>query len=441
MRNALALSALTGRAVTVEHVRGNRGKTGLRPSHSAAVKLLAEISGSRVDGDGVGSQSVTFSPPTLHTPFNNGGAMLIPLNSVAVKPEYNLSLSSPGSVLLIFQAVYPYLLHVGSRVGSECIKLTLEGGTNGADSPSYDYAAQVMAPNFVRLGLPHLSMILHKRGWSVGKIELGSITFSIHTLASGQAEANVGSLEISTQSTKAKAGIFANETRFPQINIMSHERGKIICIDITVLAPDKGFAGEKTSASTMRNFVERQTRRALRKALKTLDPSMFEASSGEDARIPIQLHTSEPTSATSRLYILLVAHTSTGFRIGHDTLLGKEISSKKGRKGQKPHGKGGQEKTDVSIVADLIDECVQGFVRELADQTGSDGNSQSNAGSTKKSCLDRHMRDQIVVFEALGKLHWNKAETGSQVQEDERYWSLHTQTAHWVCSKMLGSGH
>jgi RNA 3'-terminal phosphate cyclase (ATP) len=367
--------------------------------------------------------------------------MLIPLNTVAVKPEYNLSLSSPGSVMLIFQAVYPYLLHVGSPVGSECIKLTLKGGTNGTDSPSYDYAAQVMAPNYARLGLPHLSMILHKRGWSVGRIELGSITFSINTLASGQAEAKEGSSERFLQSTKAKAGLVGNETHFPQINIMNHERGKITCIDITVLAPDKGFAGEMTSASTMRNFVERQTRRALRKALKTLKPSIFEASSVEDARIPIRLHTSEPTSTTSQLYLLLVAHTFTGFRIGHDTLLGKETSSKKGQKSQKSHGKGGQEKTDVNIVADLIDECVQGFVRDLADQTESDGSSQSNADSSRKSCLDRHMRDQIVVFEVLGKLHRNKAETGSQVQEDERYWSLHTQTAHWVCSKMLGSDH
>ncbi|KAJ5134743.1 hypothetical protein N7448_000238 [Penicillium atrosanguineum] len=452
MRNALALSALTGRAVTVDHVRGNRkGKTGLRPSHRAAVKLLAKISGSISDGDQVGSQSVTFCPSTPEdTSCRNNETILISLKNVAIQPEYNINLSSPGSVFLIFQALYPYLLYVGSRAGSECIRLTIQGGTNGTDSPSYDYATQVMGPNFARLGLPPLSMTLNKRGWSVGRIEIGSVTFYIHPLASAGTESNVENLNLFKQSVMTKAESMVLGACFPQINLLDHERGKINCIDVTILAPDTGFAQERTSgASTIRTFVERQTRRALRKALQALDPKIFESPSDslsddcpeQDTRIPIQVHTSEPTSTTSRLYILLVAHTSTGFRIGHDILLGKDISPKKGKKGQKSHAKGGRDKTDVETVADLIDECVHGFMQELADQPVPDSNPKSESVSKMRSCLDQHMRDQVVVFEALGKLHKNKTETGSQVQEDERYWSLHTQTAKWVCSKMLESDH
>jgi RNA 3'-terminal phosphate cyclase (ATP) len=184
--------------------------------------------------------------------------------------------------------------------------------------------------------------------------------------------------------------------------------------------------------------------------LITLDSSILESpsdslsddSSEQDTRIPINVHTSEPTSCISRLYILIVAHTSTGFRIGNDILLGKDISpkkGKKGKKGQKPHAKGDSPKSDVDIVSDLIDECVQGFIEELADQPGPDGDHGSVSVSEKRSCLDRHMRDQIVVFEALGELHRDKTETGSQsqVREDERYWTLHTRTAQWVCAKML----
>lgn len=452
MRNALALSALTGRAVTVDHVRGNRkGKTGLRPSHSAAVKLLAKISGSKVDGDQVASHSVTFSPPTAGiTSCQNKETVLIPLQNVAVQTEYNINLSSPGSVCLIFQALYPYLLYVGSRAASNCIELTIQGGTNGTDSPSYDYATQVIAPNFARLGLPPLSMTLHKRGWSVGRTEVGSVTFSIHPLASAGPEADVENLKLSRQSETTQVETMVAGACFPHINIMDYERGKIASIDVTVLAPDMVFTQERTSGtSTIRKFVERQTRRALRKALQALDPKIFETPSdslsddrAEDgACIPIQVHTSEPTSTTSRLYILLVAHTSTGFRIGYDCLLGKDLNSKKGKKGQNPHSKSGRDKTSVEIVADLIDECIHGFMRELVDPPVLGSNPDPKAVSRKRSCLDQHMRDQIVVFEALGKLHGNKTETGSQVLEDERYWSLHTQTAKWVCSKMLEGSH
>ncbi|OQD74409.1 hypothetical protein PENDEC_c011G00996 [Penicillium decumbens] len=441
MRNALALSALTGRAVTLDHIRGNRkGKTGLRASHAAAVKLLAEISGSKVDGDRVGSQSVTFSPQTPQdTLRQKNNRILISLNNVSVQPEYNVHLSSPGSVFLIFQAFYPYLLYVGSRAGSECIKVTVTGGTNGTDSPSYDYAAQVMAPNFARLGLPPLSMTLHKRGWSVGVPEIGSISFFIHPLAPvGIGPDGLNDSELSTQGAKAETETMAAETRFPRINIMDYERGDITCIELTVLAPDEPFSQKKTSGATVRNFVKGQTRRALRRALKELNPSISEASdsqsdesSEQDTRIPITVHISEPTSHISRLYILIVAHTSTGFRIGHDILLRKNLN-KRGKK--KSHAKDEGQKSDVDVVSDLIDECVQGFMGELVP----DSNHESDHAFQQRSCLDRHMRDQIVVFEALGGLHRDKTKTRSQVQEDERYWTLHTRTAQWVCMKMLG---
>lgn len=52
------------------------------------------------------------------------------------------------------------------------------------------------------------------------------------------------------------------------------------------------------------------------------------------------------------------------------------------------------------------------------------------------------MRDQIVVFEALGALSRgtmvDTEDDKVRVQEDERYWTLHTRTAQWVCQEMLG---
>ncbi|KAL5047552.1 RNA 3'-terminal phosphate cyclase/enolpyruvate transferase [Aspergillus fruticulosus] len=61
---AVALSALTGRAVRIDHIRGNRsGKRGLKASHLAAIKALGELSGSRLVEAQVGSSSVGFYPP------------------------------------------------------------------------------------------------------------------------------------------------------------------------------------------------------------------------------------------------------------------------------------------------------------------------------------------------------------------------------------------
>lgn len=449
MRNALALSALTGRPVTIDHVRGNRGgKTGLKASHAAAVKLLGEISGSKVDGEGVGAQSVTFSPPSkeLATPGSQetGETRLVSLSDVTVQPEYNISLSTPGSVFLIFQALYPYLLHVGSKASTDCIRVTITGGTNGTNSPSYDYAAQVMAPNFARLGLPHLSMTLRKRGWTTGKAGMGSVNFSIQPLR------DVG------------AGSTVSAPRFPRINIMDHERGRVTRFDLTVLAPDVPFEQGKRprETRTVRQYIEQQTRRVLRRAVKTLDPALFETrahsnSHGggierddemteQEPHLPIDIHTSEATSHISRLYILIVAHRSTGFRLGHDILGPANVSGKTKKHGKAKSRNSSQkvkrrQQTGLGVVDDLIEECVRGIVEELIEKYGAD---ESPGFSAKRSCLDQYMRDQIVVFEALGRLGRDEqVETDGDrvaVQEDERYWTLHTKTAQWVCREMLG---
>ncbi|KAJ6110679.1 hypothetical protein N7486_002914 [Penicillium sp. IBT 16267x] len=432
VRNALALSALTSRPVTIDHVRGNRGgKTGLKASHAAAVKLLAEISRSRVTGGQVGSKCVTFEP---EAPASEDSALsktahqspLVSLLGLSVQPEYLIRLPTPGSVFLIFQALYPYLLHVGSRAETDWVKVTITGGTNGTSSPSYDYASQVMAPNFARLGLPPLSIDLHKRGWTVGPIEVGTVTFQIHPLGSMVNDEGVP------------------DTRFPRINIMDHELGKITQIDITVLAPDSILSDE---SKTVRKYVEQQTRRRLRQALQTMDSSIFDIQSDSDDdsdrdnTVPIKIHTSEPTTHMSRVYILIVAHTSTGFRIGTDALIGGQWASgppkkkhKSTKEAPKHHEKGSTRSKDHAKFTSYIGGVIEVFIEEISNQ----GRDPSSAMDKTRSVLDLHMRDQIVVFEALGEAHGASSDEAKSPQlEDEQYWSLHTRTSQWVCQKML----
>lgn len=186
-----------------------------------------------------------------------------------------------------------------------------------------------MVPNFARLGLPRLSMTLHKRAWATGKAEMGTVSFLVQPLRC---------VEIGRTAP--------TQNRFPRINIMDFERSRVTRFNLTVLAPDEPFAQGNPSRETrtVQKYIEQQTRRVLHRALKGLDPAIFETahsgshefSSGSNPRIPIDIHTSEATSPISRLYILIVAHTSTGFRLGHD-ILGRGVSS--GRHKGTKHGK------------------------------------------------------------------------------------------------------
>ncbi|KAJ5688973.1 hypothetical protein N7462_003365 [Penicillium macrosclerotiorum] len=485
VRNALTLSVLTGRAVTINHVRGNRGgKTGLKASHAAAVKLLAEISRSIVSDGRVGSQCLTFSPPAVsdmpggkpldcsELAYTAGAVPLVSLSNLSVQSEYNIRLPTPGSVFLVFQALYPYLLHVGSRACTECIKVNITGGTNGTNSPSYDYASQVMVPNFIRLGLPPLSIRLQRRGWSTGEVKMGTVSFLIHPLAAGEnVTKKTNGQTMSDEGRQSNTMVAPALGRFPSIDLMNYERGQVTRIEVTVLAPDVILAPESTTGETwtVRQYIERETSRRLRQAIKELEPSIFASHSApydttmkQDldietengvSHVPIRIHTSETTSSFSQQYLLIVAHTSSGFRIGHDLLLGEHKSQKpfkrklgkhqKYKKGQGPPAKKVSTEANLSRVSDLIEDCVHGFVNELSGDLTTQTAPSPESPAGRRSCLDQYMRDQVVVFEALGYIprsplspavsekNWN--------QEDRRHWTLHTQTAQWVCREMLAA--
>ncbi|CAI7646640.1 unnamed protein product [Penicillium glandicola] len=453
VRIAIGLSALTGRPISIDHVRGNReGKKGLQRSHAAAVKLLAEISGSKVLGGEVGSQFLTFSPQSTRS--KNGP--LLDLSQVIVKSEYDIKLTTAGAIFLVFQALYPYLLYVGSQAAAPFVKVNITGGTNATHSPSYDYAAQVVVPNFARLGLPPLSIILNKRGWTTGPVDLGAVTFLVHTLGSRYNPNG----ENQPQESSEKDQTLEPLCSFPRINLMDYKRGKVTQIDITVLAPDQptlNTDGEDGTGITARQFIEQVTQRALRRATRKLNPSIFakrststppeedllSESSAKDTPVPIKIHTSEATNHRSHVYILLVAHTSSGFRIGHDILgsVGGDRLSKpknKGKQKQQPSHdprRDSQNNIAFSAAADLVRRCVEGFIEEISNESPKAQTEQKRGAAVKRACLDKNMRDQVVVFEALGKAchageHATEA-TDTETLEDERDWTLHTKTAQW----------
>ena len=104
----------------------------------------------------------------------------------------------------------------------------------------------------------------------------------------------------------------------------------------------------------------------------------------------------EPSGHDKRLYILLVAHTSTGLRFGRDHLFQERITSLD------------------NAVRKLVGRAVEDLKIEL-----------KHGG-----CVDEYMADQVVVYRSL-------ARGKSVVDVGEADVSLHAQTAHWVAEELL----
>lgn len=400
LRNAIALAALTNQPLSIHSIRGSRpGKKGLKASHLAAVQSLAEISNSVVEGAKLRSETLSFYPPA-------------PTDIPHVKQEYSIKLDTPGSVFLVFQALYPYLLRAGALAGVEGpIRVDITGGTNVTFSPSFDYVQQVLVPNLKTLGFPGLSVEVQKRGWMTGPVELGTVRCLIDPLPS---------------TTKPDGSV---DCRFPPVDLNKYRRGIITQIDITVLAPDDEVPWPTTEPSkhdklTIREYIEQETITALHNSLNDLPPHIINL---EDPQSPtlINIHTSERTHHRTLIYVLLVGHTTTGFRIGRDFLLSDakdpRPKSKKCDKDSHQH----------ALVKNLIESCVADFENELWNQ-------YDWFDRRHQPCVDEYMRDQLVIFEALGRLYPSEEEEKDEDEdslEDERYWSLHTKTARWVCKE------
>jgi RNA 3'-terminal phosphate cyclase (ATP) len=145
LRTALSLSALLGKEVEFERIRAGREKPGLRPQHLAGVRALARIAGARVEGDEIGSQSLTFSPGKVR-----GGVY-----------RFNVAeeRGSAGSVTLILQVLLLPLCF-----GPSSSQVTLLGGTHVRWSPPFHYLSTVLLPTLGRMGLRCESEI-EKWGW------------------------------------------------------------------------------------------------------------------------------------------------------------------------------------------------------------------------------------------------------------------------------------
>ncbi|RKZ42785.1 MAG: RNA 3'-terminal phosphate cyclase [Gammaproteobacteria bacterium] len=130
LRTALALSLCTRKPFRITHIRAGRKKPGLRQQHLTAVHAARDISGAQVEGDEIGSSTVSFAPGEIQP------------------GKYHFAIGTAGSTTLVLQTVlYPLLLATAES------HITLTGGTHNVHAPPYDFLAQVYLPVLNRMGV------------------------------------------------------------------------------------------------------------------------------------------------------------------------------------------------------------------------------------------------------------------------------------------------
>ncbi|MFB6094483.1 MAG: RNA 3'-terminal phosphate cyclase [Halanaeroarchaeum sp.] len=141
VRTAVATSAVTGDAVTVENVRGGRSDPGLKAQHVAAIESVAALSDATTEDVAIGSSSFSFDPGGLP-----GG-------------RHEQSIGTAGSVTLVVEAVLPLVLGLEGPAD-----LAVTGGTDVPWSPPFDYLRAVTLPVLAGAGLS-AEVSLDRRGF------------------------------------------------------------------------------------------------------------------------------------------------------------------------------------------------------------------------------------------------------------------------------------
>jgi RNA 3'-phosphate cyclase len=141
LRTAVCFSIALGVPIHVAKIRAGRRIPGLRPQHSATIKILGEICSARVEGAEVGSTDLTFSPGEVQT------------------TRGSFDLGTAASIPLVLQAVIPAVSLAGASYDLELV-----GGTDVPWSPTSDYIDRVVAPAMKAAGI-RFTFVVGRRGY------------------------------------------------------------------------------------------------------------------------------------------------------------------------------------------------------------------------------------------------------------------------------------
>ena len=151
VRNACALSLVTGQPFRITNIRGGRAKPGLMRQHVTAVEAALAVGGAYAEGVAVGSSELTFAPGR------------------ATSGEYRFAVGTAGSACLVLQTILMPLL-----LAAAPSRLVLEGGTHNMMAPPFEFIDRVFLPVINRMG-PNVSARLTRHGFyprGGGRIEV-----------------------------------------------------------------------------------------------------------------------------------------------------------------------------------------------------------------------------------------------------------------------------
>lgn len=375
--------------VHITNIRGKRGYKGqaggLKPAHLAAAQWLAKACEAETHGLVIKSRELVFKPSRVtgiiygditKVDGSLGGLWKsVYEDGKLIRRESYIPMSSPGSIFLVFQAILPFIIFSkphspsgsistssttaagagGADFGTP-VRITIQGGTNDTSAPSLEYIDQVLLPMLSsKVGIPAIVMKLEARGWIHGRPEVGSVTFDITPL-------------------KPRSVL-------PSFSFTN--RGEITKIHVSILA---------SPVVTRDAIRERVIARILSKR----------------PDVEIWFPVNEDTRDSRRLYLLLVAETSNGYRLGRDWLYDRKLTTT------------GSSQTTTKVVDELVSRVINGLEEELA----------------HGGCVDEYLQDQLVVFQALAEGS-SSIDYGKKKNEKELA-SLHTKTVQWVVEEILG---
>lgn len=151
VRNACALSLITGEPFQLINARAKREKPGLMRQHITAIEAACTLGGAECEGLAVGTSEFAFRPGTV-TPG-----------------EYRFAVGTAGSTGLVLQTlVMPLVLADAPS------RLILEGGTHNMLAPPFEFIARAFLPILNRMG-PQVEAQLVRHGFyprGGGRIEI-----------------------------------------------------------------------------------------------------------------------------------------------------------------------------------------------------------------------------------------------------------------------------
>lgn len=130
VRTSVAMSTVTGIPLHLTRIRENRPTNGLSRQHVAAVKAVARMAGSTVEGCTMGSGELKFYP---------GNEQVY---------DIDVNISSAGSISLVLQAML-----LAARNHTRRLTVDISGGTNVMWAPPIDSYSTLLFPMMRRMGI------------------------------------------------------------------------------------------------------------------------------------------------------------------------------------------------------------------------------------------------------------------------------------------------